>query len=100
VSPLTAAEARQRIPPIERSPHPASACASGGNLPRCFLLGKYPIFDNARPDETHRLLLKGRNFTVIEVVEMQTFLWIVVAVIVVAVIAYNTVDDPFNIDPK
>ena len=53
-----------------------------------------------RPDETHRLPLDGRNFTAIEVAEVQTIPWIIVAVIVVAVIAYNTVDDPFNIDPE
>jgi hypothetical protein len=44
--------------------------------------------------------LGGRNSTAIEVAEMQTIPWIIVAVIVVAVIAYNTVDDPFNIDPE
>ncbi len=100
VSLLPATEARQRIPPIERSPHPGSACASGGNLQRCFLLGNTQLSIAPRPDETHRLPLDGRNFTAIEVAEMQTIPWIIVAVIVVAVIAYNTVDDPFNIDPE
>jgi hypothetical protein len=39
-------------------------------------------------------------FKPMEVAKMQTILWITIAVIVVAVIAYNTVDDPFSIDPK
>ncbi len=65
-----------------------------------FPVGEIPASILPHPDETYLVPLNGLYFRPIEVAEMQTILWIIVAVIVVAVIAYNTVDDPFSIDPK